>query len=202
MKKETPDLPLPRIFPFLLIAGGILGLLASFAVTIEKLHLLQNPHYHPLCSINPIISCGPIMLSPEASAFGFPNSLIGIFGFAPVINVGVSMLAGARFKRWYWLLFNLGLLFALVFVHWLMYEALFNIKALCLYCNVVWIVTAPLFWYTVLYNMREGHIPTPPQLKMIAAFVQRHHGDILVAWYLVLMSIVLHQFWSYWSSLV
>src|SRR5437660_12620867 len=170
MKKETPDLPLPRIFPFLLIAGGILGLLASFAVTIEKLHLLQNPHYHPLCSINPIISCGPIMLSPEASAFGFPNSLIGIFGFAPVINVGVSLLAGARFKRWYWLLFNLGLLFALVFVHWLMYEALFNIKALCLYCNVVWIVTAPLFWYTVLYNMREGHIPTPPQLKMIAAF--------------------------------
>jgi len=193
---------LNRVYPFILIIAGTLGLLASFAITIEKLHLLQNPAYHPLCSINPIISCSPIMLSPEASAFGFPNSLIGIFGFALVVNVGVSLLAGAALKRWYWRAFNAGTLFGIVFVHWLIAIALFDIKALCIYCNLVWVITAPIFWYTTLYNLREGHLPTPAKLKTAVAFAQRHHGDILAAWYGILIFIVLHQFWYYWQTLL
>ncbi len=193
---------LKEVLPYILMIGGILGFLASFVITIEKLHLLQNPNYQPTCSINPVISCGPIMASPEASAFGFPNPLIGIFGFALVINVGVSMLAGAKLKGWYWKLFNLGTLFGIVFVHWLIYEALFDIGALCIYCNLAWVVTAPIFWYTTLYNLREGHLKTPKKLASVVAFASKHHGDILLVWYIGLIGIVLNRFWYYWSTLL
>lgn len=177
-------------------------MLASFIITIEKFHVLENPAYRPSCSLNPVVSCGPIMNSKQASAFGFPNPFIGLAGFAMVINVGVSMLAGAKFKRWYWRLFNLGSLFGILFVHWLIYQSLFNIKSLCLYCILAWAVTAPIFWYTTLYNLGEKNITAPKKLAGVAAFARKYHSEILLAWYLSVAGIIVHQFWYYWSTLI
>jgi uncharacterized membrane protein len=44
----------------------------------------------PSCSINPILSCGSVMTTPEAEAFGIPNLLIGIAGFAVVTQSASS----------------------------------------------------------------------------------------------------------------
>lgn len=138
----------------------------------------------------------------QASAFGFANSLLGIAGFAVVSTIGMAMLAGAKFKRWFWRGLEIGALFGVGFIHWLMFQSIYQIGALCPYCMVVWSVTIPIFWYVTLYNLQEGHLPTPTKLRPVVNFVQRHHADILIVWYLIIIGLILNHFWYYWSSLV
>lgn len=188
--------------PYLLTFGGIIGFLASFVLAVEKIEIIKNPDFQPSCNINPILSCGSVMVTPQAETFGFPNPFLGIAGFAVVTTIGIALLAGAVFKRWFWQLVQAGLLFAVIFIHWLFFQTVYNIGALCPYCMVVWIVTIPLFWYTLLYNLRQGNIKTPKKLKAVVAFAQKHHGDILIVWYLVITGLILNHFWYYWSTLV
>lgn len=184
------------------MAAGAVGMLGSFAITDEKLKLLQNPHYVPSCSLNPVISCGSVMKSAQASAFGFPNSWVGLAAFAAVVVVGASLLAGARFANWYWRLFNIGSFLGVVFVHWLFVQSVFFIHALCPWCIVVWSVTIPIFWYTTLRNLREGVIPTPAPLRGSVRFVQDYKNVILVLWYLAIAGTILAKFWYYFKTVL
>jgi uncharacterized membrane protein len=203
-QKKGKKLPwtLDRVLPYILIIGGIIGLAMAFIITQEKIQLLKDPNYVPPCSINPIISCGSVMKSSQAQVFGFANPFIGLAGFAVVITIGMAMLAGARFKRWFWLGLEAGALFGVGFVHWLMFQSLYRIQALCPYCMVVWTVTICTFLYTTLYNIRFGHIMVPEKLKGVANFTQKHHGDILIAWYLIIAFLILNHFWYYWKTLI
>ena len=67
---------------WLLVVTGALGLVASFVITVDKIRLAENPDFRPSCSINPILSCTNVMRSAQASAFGFPNPLIGLAAYA------------------------------------------------------------------------------------------------------------------------
>jgi uncharacterized membrane protein len=198
---QNKTIQLAKILPYILIIAGVIGLVASFVITVEKLQLLQNPAYHPSCSLNPIVSCGPIMESKQASAFGFPNPFIGLIGFGLVINVGVSMLAGGKFKNWYWRLFNIGSLLGVLFVHWLIFEALFEIKALCIYCIIVWLATIAIFLYTTLYNLQEKHITLPVKFEKTKQFLIRQSLNILLLWYLAIALLIIIQFWYYWKTI-
>ena len=75
------------------LIAGVVGLAAAVTLTIEKIEILINPDYVPSCSINPVLSCGSVMITPQASAFGFPNPLIGIVAFTVVLVTGVLALA-------------------------------------------------------------------------------------------------------------
>lgn len=178
----------------LYIIGGTISLYASFIIMIEKLALYTDPAYVASCDINPLISCGAIMASPEASVFGFPNPLLGIASFAVVIALGVAIRAGAKFDRWYWRLIQLGMTFAIGFVYWLFYVAVFEIGALCLYCMVVWVLTIPLFLYTTVYNLRERNL--------FSALPRKVPGWLTVLT-LVIMNLVIflsiaYRFWDRW----
>ena len=85
-----------QVFPWILVIGGIIGLLASSILTIEKMHVLANPSYVPSCSISPVVACSPVMTSWQASTFKFPNMLIGLAGFAMVWAVGMMLFAGVK----------------------------------------------------------------------------------------------------------
>ncbi len=198
LKQQTLD----TVLPYILVIGGFVGLVSSFILTLEKIALLKDPAHQLSCSINPVLSCGSIIMSDQASAFVFPNPILGLIGFSAVITVGMGLLAGATYKRWFWRGLGLGSLFGVVFVHWLIYESLYAIGALCLYCMVVWTVTWPIFWYTTLYNLRKKHLPTPRSLRGVVEFLQQHHADILVAWYIIIIGLIIHNFWYYWSTLL
>jgi len=101
MKLFGKTLNLQKTLPWLLVICGSIGLLASFVILVDKLQLLEDPGRTFLCDLNPIISCGSVMTSDQSHAFGFPNPIIGLVGFAIVITTGMAMLAGATFKRWY-----------------------------------------------------------------------------------------------------
>ncbi|MGW1121578.1 vitamin K epoxide reductase family protein, partial [Streptomyces tanashiensis] len=123
-----------RAFSWLLVIAGAAGLLAAWVITIDKFKLLEDPTFTPGCSLNPIVSCGNIMKSEQASVFGFPNPMLGLVTYAVVIAIGVGLLAGARYRRWYWLGLNAGTLFGVGFCTWLMYQSLYEINSLCLWC--------------------------------------------------------------------
>ncbi|GGM66025.1 membrane protein [Micromonospora sonchi] len=187
---------LARVTAWVLAVGGGIGLLAAATLTVEKINLLADPDYVPSCSINPILSCGSVMTTPQAAAFGIPNPLIGIAGFAVVATLGVLLLAGVRLPGWFWLGLQAGAAFGVVFVHWLIYQSLYVIGALCPYCMVVWVVTIAIFLYTTLDNLRRWR----PSSRL--AGLAGYHSFILVTWYVVIGLAILVRFWDYWSSLI
>ncbi len=193
--------PFPRLLPWLLLIGGAIGLAAAGVLTVEKIALLRDPAYVPSCSINPILSCGSVMTKPQAEVFGFPNPLLGIAGFAIVTTIGAALLAGATFRRWFWLGLQGGVTFGLVFVHWLIFQSLYRIQALCPYCMVVWAVTVPIFWYITLHNLNRGHLPSPASTRSLVLAATRFHSVALTIWAVVLLTLIGEQFWAYWRTL-
>ena len=109
---------------YLYCSSGLIGVIFSFLITIEKIHLIMDPDYSSVCNLKPALNCATVMTSPQASVFGFPNSLLGIMGFAIVASIGFAMLAGAEFKKWFWVCNQIGLGLALAFVYWLFYRSL------------------------------------------------------------------------------
>ncbi|MGA4843128.1 vitamin K epoxide reductase family protein [Streptomyces sp. G45] len=154
-----------RALALLLVVTGAAGLLASWVITLDKFELLKDPNFQPGCSINPVVACGSIMKSDQAEAFGFPNPMLGLAAYAVVIGVGMSLLAGARFPRWYWLTLNAGTLFGVGFCTWLQFQSLYRINALCLWCCLAWAATILMFWYVTSFNIRNGFLPAPGWLR-------------------------------------
>ena len=205
-KTSTPQkatkYTLKKVFPWLLIIGAALGIISAAALTIEKMELLKNPKAALVCDLNPIVACGAVINTPQASAFGFPNPIIGLVGFGVVITVGMALLAGAQFKRWFWLGLQAGTLFGAGFITWLQFQTIFRIGALCPFCMVVWAVTIPIFVYTTVNNLREGHLQFPARLKWLANGIQKYPGEIVFTWYLIIIMVILDHFWYYWSTLI
>jgi uncharacterized membrane protein len=180
---------------WVLIAGA-LGLTAAITLTIEKIEILINPDYVPSCSINPVLSCGSVMTTPQASAFGFPNSLIGIVAFTVVVVTGVLAIAKVRLPRWYWGGLAIGTLLGAAFIHWLIFQSLYRIGALCPYCMVVWAITIPLL-------VVVASIALQPQLENgVARVIHQWRWSLVTLWFAALILMILVRFWNYWSTLI
>lgn len=163
----TPTARTSRPIPLaiFLVFAGVIGFIAAFALTLEKFDGLVNPGQAAGCDFSVLVQCTKNLESAQGSTFGFPNPLIGLAGFTAVIAVGVGVLAGARFARWFWGLFNLGLLGALAFVVYLISTSIYYLGTLCPWCMVVWSVTIPSFIAVTLYNVKSGVIPLPGRLR-------------------------------------
>jgi uncharacterized membrane protein len=159
MVTETTAARRPLALAIFLVVGGAIGFIAAFALTLDKFQTLEDPSSSLGCNFSVLVQCGKNLESAQGAAFGFPNPVIGLAGFFTVLVVGMSILAGARFARWYWIIFNLGLTFAVGFVAWLIGQSIFALHTLCPWCMVVWSVTIPLFLSVTLYNLSTGNIP-------------------------------------------
>lgn len=187
----------PRSSALWVLIAGVIGLAAALTLTIEKIELLINPDYVPSCSINPVLSCGSVMITPQASLFGFPNPLIGIVSFAVVVVTGVLALARVNLPRWYWAGLAAGTLLGAVFVHWLIFQSLYRIGALCPYCMVVWAVTIPLLVVVT-------SIAVQPQRSGNALIRTLHtwRWSLATLWFTGVLLLILERFWNYWSTLI
>lgn len=190
--------------PFVLLIGGIIGLLASFALTYDKIHILQDPSYKAGCNLNPVLSCQSVMQTPQATIAGVPNTLFGLIAFSMLAMFGLSLLAGATYKRWMWLGAQAMATAGVVFMHYLFFQSVFRIHAICPWCFVVWMTTIPVFFGITVYTIREKYLPLS-KLRAVSAiyrFISRYSTDILILWYLVIFVILLTRFWYYWSTLL
>lgn len=190
-----------RAFAWLLVVTGAAGLLSSWMITLDKIRLMQGEiagdAYTPACSLNPIVACKGVMESDQAEAFGFPNPMLGLVTYAVVVAIGVGVLAGARYKRWFWLGLQAGTLFGVVFCTWLMYQSLYNISLLCLWCSLAWVATIFMFWYTLVHNLRHRFLPAPEGLR---AAVLEFHWMLPVLHTGIIGMLVLIRWWDFWIS--
>ncbi|MFH8982670.1 vitamin K epoxide reductase family protein [Streptomyces varsoviensis] len=190
-----------RAFALTLVITGALGLLAAWVITLDKTKILEakvaGRTFTPGCSLNPIVSCGNIMESPQAKAFGFSNPMLGLVAYGIVISIGLGLLAGARYRRWYWLGFEAGCLFGVGFVSWLQYQSLYVIGSLCLWCCLAWVATIFMFWYVTLNNIRHGFIPLPAGLRR---GLLEFHWVVPVLWVGVIGMLILTRWWSFWTG--
>ncbi len=187
------------LFPIALISMGVMGWIASFGLTLERLRVAENPALSTSCDISPLISCKSVMLSEQAALLGFPNPLIGLAAFFAPIVVGMAILAGAKFAPWFWRLFLLGHVFAIGFVIWLFSQSVYVIGALCIYCMVSWAATIPLFWIILGKIMQEGNLG--PNIKL-GRFLYSWAWVLTLMSFLVLVVLILVQFWDYWITLL
>jgi uncharacterized membrane protein len=178
------------------LIAGVLGLAAAATLTVEKLHILENPDYVPSCSINPVLSCGSVMVTPQAEAFGFPNPLIGIVSFTVVVVTGVLAIGKVALPRWYWAGLATGTLLGTAFVHWLIFQSLYRIGALCPYCMVVWAVTIPLLVVVSSIALQ----PSPD--NGVARVLYQWRWSLVTLWFTALVLLILVRFWDYWSTLI
>lgn len=199
---QTETAPFPRILPWLLLVGGLLGALAAFVLMVEKIELLTDASYVPTCSINPILNCGSVMQTDQAEVFGFPNPLLGLAAFPTLAATGAAMLAGARMNRWYWLALQAGATLGVVFVGWLVFQSLYRIGALCPYCMVVWVVVVPTFWYVTLSNLGRGTFGERARTSRAAGVLVANHAVILTLAFVTVVSLILVRFWNFWVTLV
>ncbi|MER5882924.1 vitamin K epoxide reductase family protein [Streptomyces sp. NPDC001941] len=153
-----------RVLSLLLLLAGALGTFASAVLAYDRIQSLADPSYAPGCNINSVLSCGDVMDAWQSNVLGFPNTLLGIAGFAALGGLGVALVAGAAFPRWLWLAVQAGVTAAFVFVVWLISQCLFVIGALCPWCMLVWAVVLPLFWYVTLHCLRTGVVRAPRPL--------------------------------------
>jgi uncharacterized membrane protein len=188
--------PVRRASAVWILIAGIVGLGAALTLTVEKIEILINPAYVPSCSINPVLSCGSVMITPQASAFGFPNPLIGIVAFTVVVVTGVLALANVRVPRWYWAALAGCTLLGVVFIHWLIFQSLYRIGALCPYCMAVWAVTIPLFVVVASVALQ------PLQSNVVARVLYTWRWSLVALWFTALILMILVRFWDYWSTLL
>lgn len=181
----------------LLVLTGGLGLAAAGALAVDKYRLLEDPAYSPSCDLSPVLSCGSVMVTEQASVLGFPNPLIGVAAFPVVLTLGVLLLARVPLPRWVLGGLALGSALGLAFVHWLAFQSLYRIGALCPWCMVVWAVVLPTAVWTALAWWRSG-----ARAGRWAERLWEWRAVLTLAWALVFVVAILERFWSYWSTLV
>jgi uncharacterized membrane protein len=196
-------LNIQKWYPWILAVAAAVGFFASFTLTIEKYELLKNPQHHLSCSISPLLTCGPIINSHQASAFGFPNPLIGVFAYGVLFAVAMGMFGGAvvdKAKRWYWRLYMAGHLFGLGFIAWLISQALYELKALCIYCMVAWAMTIALNWYGFLWLSATGRLKVSAGVAKFRDWGLRNHWGVVLVSYLVIFVMIFFAFRAYFRT--
>lgn len=170
---------------------AIISFFAAAVLTVEKIASLKNPTYVPSCNLSPFISCGPVMNSAQASAFGIPNSIVGMVGFGLIILIMFTSLF-VQLPRWYWVAYTLGIVLASSFIVWLMVQALLVISSLCIYCMIVWACMILLIWLAI------ANITKDTKLHIIYEF----RFLLIGLSYIAIISCIFFRFQDYWLSLL
>jgi len=189
-----------KALPWVLVIAGIIGIVCSLVLTRDQIEIWQNPNYHAACSLNPVVSCGSVINSKQGHIFDIPAPFFGLLVFPVLVTIGAAILAGARFKRWFWLGLEVGAVGGVVFAIWLFLLSVYRIHALCPFCLATDVAVYTTAWYVTLYNIEHGFIQLPKRAEKIANYARRHHLDLLILWFLLIFIVIMHHFWYYYGK--
>ncbi|WP_417508885.1 vitamin K epoxide reductase family protein [Microbacterium sp.] len=167
------------------IAAGFIAWVVSFLLYLEYVGQLTDAPPLVSCDINPIVTCGPNLLSPAGNLLGFTNAIIGMVAFVGPILVGIGALAApGGMRAWYWRIYAVCVLGGCALVHFFAYRSVFEFGSLCPWCMVIWFVTIPLFWSVIAWSLRAG--VWGQSLRGAGAFIGRWMVLIVVLDYAVI----------------
>lgn len=185
-----------RIISIIIVIFSLTGLLASFALTIEEISFLKEPH-QLVCDINSVINCSTVMQSPQANLLGFPNSLMGIAGYAMTLILGLLIDKLDR-KILFGLL--IGSFGAFVFSQWLIYQSVFNIGAICPFCVLSGISSANIFFASLIKSLKSNLFNLNKNIdEKIQIFINKqYYFFIFGLWYFLLIGLIFNEIKSIW----
>lgn len=199
METKTPVRP-GVVYALASIIFGVVGWIASLALTVERIRVAENPEATLGCDVSPFISCKSVMLTEQASLFGFPNPLIGLASFFAPVLIGFAILAGAEFQKWFWNAYLVGNLLGFVFVLWLFTQSVFVIGSLCPYCMVAWVAMIPLLWMNAGLVMAKGGLGAG--LIATGEVIYEWNWVATVATYVAISLVILVVYWDLWPTLL
>lgn len=157
------------------VLTGTLGFFTAFLLINEVLLAAQNQDLIVQCDINSVLSCSPNFFAPAGNLLGFPNSLIGVALFPAPIVTGLALLFGARgFNNWFWRAFTLFASAAYGLCVWFQWFSIWGRRSLCPICEVTWVATIFLFWYTIGWVLENKKLVNSDRLAKI--------GSVIYSW--------------------
>lgn len=186
----------PLELSLVMLIAGLFGIFASVSLIQAEKHLLSDPLGPLTCDINPLIGCGKFLNSPvNAVFFGVSNAVYGLAFFAGITALGLVLASGGRFGRWLWVVVDLGMVGAAVWVAWFQWTSFTVEESLCPYCLITWTATIPLVINVLARSAQAGHFPCPAGLRR---FLVKGRWYIVAAVYAALVLFAVVWFWDQW----
>jgi uncharacterized membrane protein len=175
-----------------MLVGAICSLIAAFVLSADAVQLAAHPTQPLSCSINAIINCKTVAMTPFAKLFGFPNSFIGMLSEPVVITVAIAGLAGVKFPRRFMFVAQIFYTLGFLFAYYLTFISTFIIQALCPWCLLVTLSTTFVFFSMTRYNLREDNLYLPKKYKKIAKnFVKKDYDKLALASIIVIVAAII-----------
>ena len=152
------DLKRQNLAVFIMLIGSVLGLLASFMLSIEALILAKNSHAVLSCDLSSVLSCSTVANHWSATILGFPNSFIGVMTLPVMVTIAVALLAGAKFTKWFMQAAQAGAVAGMFFAAWMFYMSYIEIGALCPWCLTLDVGMTLIFFGLTRYNILRKNI--------------------------------------------
>lgn len=180
-----------------MLGAALAALIAAFVLSLEKLHLLQNPDAILSCSFNVVLNCSTVMQTWQSSVFfGIPNMYIGLMAFPVIVTLAVAGLWGTKFPKRFLVLANIGVLLGTLFAYWLFFQSVYVIQVLCPWCLVVTAACTLMLAAITHINLRENNFNLKKQLdKKVQKFLKAgYHVLIVASWFVILIVLVVLKF--------
>lgn len=175
-----------KIAEISLLTGAGVGLLASFILSIETLVLAKTPNTVLGCDLNAVISCSSVAQHWSALLLGFPNAFIGLMALPVMVTIGVALLAGTKFPRWFMFAAQIGVSIGFIFALWMFYMSFVEIGVLCPWCLTLDVGMLLIFDGMTRYNILTGVITG----KKVKKFVQNDY-DIVLLMIIITLAVVM-----------
>jgi uncharacterized membrane protein len=185
---------LDNIHFWVLTVGGLLGMVAMTWQASERISMLKNPSISLNCNLSPVIDCGTVLGNKLAALFGFPNAFIGMIVFAMLALAGIAGITGVKFtKNFKNVVLSLATIL-IMFSMWFFAASLYSIGKICIFCVVGWIVSVPIFVYSLISWLSDK------KDSKLLPMLQNNHLVIILAWYVVLFLLFLFRFREYYFN--
>lgn len=178
---------------WVILVFAFIALSAAMVLSVEKIHLLNNPDAVLSCSINVVLNCSTVMQTWQSAVFfGIPNMFIGLMAFAVLVTVAVAYLwGGARFNKGFMRATNIGILLGTIFAYWLFFQSLYAIQVLCPWCLIVTFSCTMMLAAITNATLRENAWNFKKSANdKIQKFLKGGYHKLVVASWVVLMVVL------------
>lgn len=194
--KNFPLMMRQKSYGVFLLITGLVGFLASGALSLERLELYKNPNHVASCDFGLFVSCSNLMKTDQAALFGFPNPFLGLMGFPVLITLAVLLVSGVNVPKWILRGLQVGMTLALALIVFFWYTSVYAVMTLCPWCMVVWSMVIPTFVLTTAYNLYHGNLMKNPSQRL-KEFVSGWWGVVVAVIFVGIIGSILIRFAEY-----
>lgn len=176
---------------------AILGFIASFTLSVDKLDILRNPNQQLPCNINSYFNCGIVMRSKYAEVAGIPWSFLGVAGYPAVMLLGLIIIERKKMSLWLTWLTTLPAFCAFALSTYFMYVSAYLIGVFCPWCIVSAVSATSIFFALITHNLAENNYNLKPEK---ADFIARKikggwSTPFVILWFILIAIVEYLPFW-------